>query len=643
MAFGNPEASFIITARDATADAFNAVNKKVEKLSHEMFSLGEVAKDALKLFALDRIVEFAKSSAEAADNLGKTADKIGLTTKNLRAFQIAAQEAGVETETTNKLLAKSQEYLGQAAAGTGEAGKYIKQFGFDIKELQALSPDELFIKYADAINSLSNKSEQLAATNALFGKTGQEAFSLIQAGSPAIEEATKFVDDYGLALSRVQIKEIEAANDSIGRLGLVSQSAGQQIAAGFAPFLTAASGAALDAAGSTNAYAEAAGRAASVIYTGLQIVKNAYYGIVAAIDAIGVAVVKLGQGFVQTFTLGLKDNAFQGQIDAYADAFEKNVRQIKSIEQIRNDIVNILEKSNSAAKLASQSVGAGGVVFDFAKYEREKLLKKQKDDAEKELAKQREHEVILLQEQEKERQRINDIVNQGSLGVESSIVTDENGQYQVVYYERTKMFEDMLKEQERLLQESNDNQGQIILDQLKKEQKDRETVRNAVYKSGVDALNAFNAISGKKSKELVAINKAVSIAQAIQNTYVGATKALAQGGIFGFASAGAIIAFGFAQVAAIAKTDYGGPTGGANPSIAPGTSVNPVYTESTSDSSQQGASQQKVVNVNIMGHILGASAATQQWLVDTIKEAVDDRDVVFLSPTSRQAQELIPA
>lgn len=50
-----------------------------------------------------------------------------------------------------------------------------------------------------------------------------------------------------------------------------------------------------------------------------------------------------------------------------------------------------------------------------------------------------------------------------------------------------------------------------------------------------------------------AIGKAFGVVQATINTYIGATKALAQGGILGIAQAAVVIAFGMKQVATIAK------------------------------------------------------------------------------------------
>ena len=72
------------------------------------------------------------------------------------------------------------------------------------------------------------------------------------------------------------------------------------------------------------------------------------------------------------------------------------------------------------------------------------------------------------------------------------------------------------------------------------------------------ALGDLATIVGKNSK----FGKAIAIAQAIQDTYAGADKALAQGGIFGFIGAAAVIATGIANVKKIASTKPPQPPAG---------------------------------------------------------------------------------
>lgn len=84
-----------------------------------------------------------------------------------------------------------------------------------------------------------------------------------------------------------------------------------------------------------------------------------------------------------------------------------------------------------------------------------------------------------------------------------------------------------------------------------------EKAKEANTKARVNAELAMTAgLAGQMSSllgEQSAIGKAFAVVQATINTYLGATKALASGGIFGIAQAAIVIAFGMKQVATIAK------------------------------------------------------------------------------------------
>jgi hypothetical protein len=82
------------------------------------------------------------------------------------------------------------------------------------------------------------------------------------------------------------------------------------------------------------------------------------------------------------------------------------------------------------------------------------------------------------------------------------------------------------------------------------------------------ARTFFGTLSQLQSSHIrgmAAVGKAAAIAEATINTYVGATVALRQGGIWGALEMGAVLAAGFAQVAEIAAQGFkgGGYTGGA--------------------------------------------------------------------------------
>jgi hypothetical protein len=103
----------------------------------------------------------------------------------------------------------------------------------------------------------------------------------------------------------------------------------------------------------------------------------------------------------------------------------------------------------------------------------------------------------------------------------------------------------------------------IIEDKKKEsEEKEKERLEQLAAARLETTQLALNAVSDLFS-ENAEMGKAVAIAQAIIDTYTGATKALGQGGVLGYVGAGAIIATGFANIRKIMQTEIPGSDGGS--------------------------------------------------------------------------------
>ena len=85
-----------------------------------------------------------------------------------------------------------------------------------------------------------------------------------------------------------------------------------------------------------------------------------------------------------------------------------------------------------------------------------------------------------------------------------------------------------------------------------------------------EQLEAFSGLAGALSA-LAGDNKALAIASAVIDTYVGANKAFAQGGVAGFATGAAVIAAGLNNVRTIMTTDVPSSGGGGGTVAAPST------------------------------------------------------------------------
>ncbi len=139
--------------------------------------------------------------------------------------------------------------------------------------------------------------------------------------------------------------------------------------------------------------------------------------------------------------------------------------------------------------------------------------------------------------------------------IESKRLTEKRDQYK----QGTQAYVDANNELLAYQQENANTQVAIEKD-LNKSKKDLTT----------KALTDMATIVGKNSK----FGKAIAIVQAIRDTYAGANKALAQGGIFGFIGAAAVIAGGIANVKTITSTPEPTPPAGA--SVGGGSPVPPT-------------------------------------------------------------------
>lgn len=217
-------------------EGINRANKKLDTFG------SAVKKTTIAVGALAGVGGFGyliKQSFSVGDSLAKNADKLQETTEKMAALNHATQlytSAGLGTMT--EALVKAEKRLGEFAAnGGGAASKWLERFNFDISELERLSPAELFEKYADSIKTLDTRSQQLAATSALFGDQARSLMPLIDQGSQAIKDAAEQTERFGTALSRADLAKFEAANDAAYNMGQAFFGLGNQIALFFSPMI----------------------------------------------------------------------------------------------------------------------------------------------------------------------------------------------------------------------------------------------------------------------------------------------------------------------------------------------------------------------------------------------------------------------
>jgi len=194
-------------------------------------SLGAAAALVAAGYALTRHV---MEQMKVHDEIGKTADRLGVGAKALQAFQHAASLAGVETNVFNKALQMMIKNIGEAATGTGEARDVFERLGLDPKKLRAMGPEQALYQIADAMQHVETQTERLEMAFALFGGRGTGVLNMLAGGSRGLKDIAGEFD----FIDREQIRNMEIFNDSVTRLSKSWDLFGATLGANVAPFLT---------------------------------------------------------------------------------------------------------------------------------------------------------------------------------------------------------------------------------------------------------------------------------------------------------------------------------------------------------------------------------------------------------------------
>ena len=141
--------------------------------------------------------------------------------------------------------------------------------------------------------------------------------------------------------------------------------------------------------------------------------------------------------------------------------------------------------------------------------------------------------------------------------------------------------------------------------ELSKSEKD---AKLAIFDATSNALSSLTQLVGEQT----AMGKSLAVAQAIIDTYTGATKAFAQGGVLGYIGAAGVVAAGLANVRKIVSTQIPGQSdSGGMPSTGPSVSIIGGSADPSAQLARQMAQQNKTP---IKTYTVGTDMTSQQAL-----------------------------
>ena len=597
--------------------SFKAVDKSIIRMTGLVAGLAGPA-------ALGALVV---SSLKTVDALAKTADKLGLTTEALAGLRFAGEQTGIETRTLDMALQRMTRRMAEAAKGTGEAKEAIKTLGLDAVALAAGSPDEAFRQIAGAMENVTNKSEKLRLAFKLFDSEGVALVNTLSLGTKGLEDMSKEAEALGLAVSRVNAKKIEEANDAITRVKSVLVGVGNTIAVKLSPFIKALADQFTAAAIDADGFKSTITTGFNAVITAVGFVADAFRGLRVVFNLLELAYQKMIELFLSGFSKLTETYISVRKVfneDFQPPAFLKTIVEMSEFAKERtarlsteldmlimkpmpsDNIQSFMDEIVASAAVARDSVASitGGGDTGLSDQKRTQLEAGVEALRESLLS----EEAALIESHERQLEQLN--------------IAEQNKIDSILPFKQLR---------EKLEEKHEKKLADIKKKGIEAKQKIDRKGRNAELNAMISTFQTASALMNSQSKKLFKIGKAAATATAILSAYKGIALTL---GTYPYpwnliaAAAHAVVAF--QQISAIRSTTFGGGSAGVSVGGGGGVSTGTTFDGgapsqsvpigSQIDTTQQGVSlgDDQGIQVHVVVNLDG------QPIVDEISRASED-------------------
>ncbi len=194
-----------------------AGDKAVDGLVGKLTSLGGLLVGGAVIHG---IKSFITDIVEQADAINDQAKVLGVSTKELQAWQYAAKLSGIEAGEMTGALGKFNKNVAEAGKGTGPAADAFRSLGVNVKDASGKlgQPIDLLEGIAGGLAKIENPAERTNALMSLFGKSGAKLGPLFAEGAEGIAKLKAEFEDLGGGFSDDFIQSAAEMDDAVDRL-----------------------------------------------------------------------------------------------------------------------------------------------------------------------------------------------------------------------------------------------------------------------------------------------------------------------------------------------------------------------------------------------------------------------------------------
>jgi hypothetical protein len=231
-----------------TAGFEDGANRAVSTLKHmgeQMLSvftgvgLEHAVEEVFKRI-VDAIRDGVTESLKFADEMGKTAQKVGVGVEELTKLRVAAVISDVSMESLSRALGVLSKNMTDTAAGTGKTEAQFRTLGVAVKNSDgSLRPvTSVLADIADKFKGAGDGAGKTAAAMALLGaRGGRELIPLLNQGGQALRDWGDAAERMGLVVIPETAHQAEKFQDNLKLLTLAKQGLANLITAELLPAL----------------------------------------------------------------------------------------------------------------------------------------------------------------------------------------------------------------------------------------------------------------------------------------------------------------------------------------------------------------------------------------------------------------------
>lgn len=145
-------------------------------------------------FAGAVVKHLAEDVLETASNLSRLSKQTGIGVEELQRLDHVAKKSGTDLNAMSDAFSKLAIAMGKALKGDVDTREAFEDLGITIKDIQSLSPEELFIKMADAVKDSNDPVRTAGDLTAILGRNYRDMLPLLTKGTSEINRLKKETD-----------------------------------------------------------------------------------------------------------------------------------------------------------------------------------------------------------------------------------------------------------------------------------------------------------------------------------------------------------------------------------------------------------------------------------------------------------------